>query len=69
MTVHDLERLYDYGYWANGVLFRALSQLTADQYTQNVAGSYGSIRNTLVHALRAEWAGWIDAAVTSVGPP
>lgn len=59
MTVQDIERLHDYGYWANGVLFRALAQLTAEQYTQNVAGSYGSIRNTLVHALSAEW-GWLD---------
>lgn len=59
MTVQDLERLYDYGYWANTTLFRVVSQLTAEQYTQNVAGSYGSIRNTLVHALSAEW-GWLD---------
>ena len=59
MTVTDLERLYDYGYWANGKLFRALGQLTPDQFTQTVAGSYESIRNTLVHALSAEW-GWLD---------
>jgi uncharacterized damage-inducible protein DinB len=59
MTVTDLERLYDYGYWATRKLFRALGQLTPDQFTQTVAGSYESIRNTLVHALSAEW-GWLD---------
>jgi uncharacterized damage-inducible protein DinB len=58
MTVKDLERRFDYGYWANGKLFAVISQLTPGQFTQNVAGSYGSIRNTLVHALSTEW-GWL----------
>jgi uncharacterized damage-inducible protein DinB len=59
MTVKDLEVLYDYGYWANKRLFQAISRLTPEQFAQPVAGSYGSIRNTLVHALSAEW-GWLD---------
>lgn len=59
MTVKDLERLYDYGYWANGKLFQVIAQLTPDEFTQTVAGSYGSVRNTLVHMLSAEW-GWLD---------
>ena len=59
MTVNDLKVLYDYGYWANKRLFQSISQLTPEQFTQSVAGSYGSIRNTLVHALSAEW-GWLD---------
>ena len=59
MTVKDLERLYDYGYWANRKLLAVVSNLNPAQFTQVVAGSYGSIRNTLVHALSAEW-GWLD---------
>jgi uncharacterized damage-inducible protein DinB len=59
MTVKDLENLYDYGYWANKKLFQVISQLTPEQFTQPVAGSYGSIRNTMVHVLSAEW-GWLD---------
>jgi uncharacterized damage-inducible protein DinB len=59
MTVKDLERVYDYGYWANSKLFAVVSQLTPEQFTATVAGSYGSIRNTLVHILSAEW-GWLD---------
>jgi uncharacterized damage-inducible protein DinB len=59
MTVEDLERLYDYGYWANRKLFQAIAQVTPEQFTRNVAGSYGSIRNTLVHMMSAEW-GWVD---------
>lgn len=59
MTVKDLEVLFDYGYWANGKLFEVLSQLTPGEFTQPVAGSYGSVRNTMVHILSAEW-GWLD---------
>jgi uncharacterized damage-inducible protein DinB len=59
MTIEDLEALFDYNYWANQKFFEVLSQLTDAQFIQPVAGSYGSIRNTLVHVLSAEW-GWLD---------
>jgi uncharacterized damage-inducible protein DinB len=59
MRVRDLERLFDYSYWANRHLLGVVSALTPEQYTQPVAGSYGSIRNTLVHVLSAEW-GWLE---------
>jgi uncharacterized damage-inducible protein DinB len=65
MRVNDLERLFDYSYWANRKLFGVLAQLTPEQFTQTVAGSYASIRNTLVHVLSAEW-GWLDRCG---GPP
>src|SRR5262245_38953123 len=59
MTIKDLESLYDYCYWANEQLFSAVSRLSPEQFTEPVAGSYGSIRNTMVHVLSAEW-GWLD---------
>ena len=59
MTVKELETLYEYGYWANKKLFDVIWPLTLEQFTQPVAGSYGSIRNMLVHAMSAEW-GWLD---------
>ena len=59
MTVKDLETMFDYGYWANRKLIEVISQLTPEQFTQSVAGSYGSVRNTMVHVLSAEW-GWLD---------
>jgi uncharacterized damage-inducible protein DinB len=46
--VMDLQALYDYGYWANEKIFDVLSQLTPDEFTRQVAGSYGSVRNTMV---------------------
>jgi uncharacterized damage-inducible protein DinB len=58
MTIDDLKRRYDYGYWANARLFAVISQLTPEQFTREVAGSWASIRNTLVHVMSAEW-GWI----------
>ena len=42
MTAKDLLDLYDYGYWANEKLFGVLSRLTPEEFTQPVAGSYGS---------------------------
>jgi uncharacterized damage-inducible protein DinB len=59
MSVKDLERRFDYSYWANARLLSVVSELTPEEFTRNVAGSYGSIRNTLVHMLSAEW-GWLD---------
>ena len=59
MRVRDLERLYDYQYWANRRLMDVVSRLTPDEFTRSVAGSYGSVRNTLVHILSAEW-GWLE---------
>lgn len=59
MRVSDVERLYEYHYWATGRLFQVLEQLTPEQFARPVAGSYGSIRHTLVHVLSAEW-GWLD---------
>jgi uncharacterized damage-inducible protein DinB len=58
MTVKDLECLFDYGHWANRKLFEVVSRLTPEQFTQTVDGSHGSIRNTMVHVLSAEW-GWL----------
>lgn len=59
MVVRDLESLYQYGSWANAMLLQVISQITPEEFTRPVAGSYGSIRNTLVHVLSAEW-GWLE---------
>jgi uncharacterized damage-inducible protein DinB len=59
MTVKDLETLFDYGYWADRKLFEAVSGIPPEQFTQSVGGAFGSIRNTLVHIMSAEW-GWLE---------
>ena len=65
MLVADLERTYNYHYWANRKLMGVVQQLTPDEFTRVVGGSYGSVRNTLVHMLSAEQ-GWLDRCG---GPP
>ena len=59
LTIKDMQDFYDYGHWANGRLFEAIAQLTPEQFIQPAAGGYGSIRDTLVHVLSAQW-GWLD---------
>jgi len=59
VTVQDLEEAYDYACWANRKLFGVISGLTVEDFTRPVAGSYGSVRNTIVHVLSAE-AGWLE---------
>ena len=59
MTIADLRDTFDYCYWANKKLFDVVTGLTPEQFTQPVAGSFGSVRNTMVHVLSAEW-GWLD---------
>ena len=58
MTVADLVDLYQYGAWATNWVLRVASDLSSDDFTTSVAGSYGSVRDTLVHALSAQW-GWV----------
>ena len=58
MNVHDMQQIYDYDRWANNHLLEVLATLPAQQFTQFVAGSHGSLRNTIIHQLSAEW-GWL----------
>src|ERR1051326_5397390 len=57
MTAGDVRMLVDYHFWARDRLFEALAPLTADQFTRQVASSFPSIRETLVHLYTADW-GW-----------
>jgi uncharacterized damage-inducible protein DinB len=59
MTVSDLEALFDYGHWVNRKLFEVMARLTPEQFARTVDGTHGSVRNTMVHMLSAEW-GWLD---------
>ena len=50
-----LEQLYDYNVWANGLILKFSEQLPEEQFTQESSHSHGSIRDTLVHVMSAEW--------------
>ncbi len=58
MTKDDIQLLFDFDRWANRRVLRAVSALSAEQYTRDLGGSFRSIRNTLVHILGGEW-GWL----------
>ncbi len=54
----DLNRIhaqYEYNRWANGRVLDAASTLNPQDFTKNLGSSYGSVRDTLVHVLSAEW--------------
>ena len=65
-AVKDLQTLYDYCYWANGKLLDVVVKLTPEQFTEPVAGSYGSVRNTLVHILIRQKNSWVDSGSGSL---
>jgi uncharacterized damage-inducible protein DinB len=59
MTHQDLTDLVDYHYWARDRLLAAIEPLTDEQLTRHVGGSFGTVRDTLVHIYGAEWA-WLQ---------
>ena len=54
MNLQDTRNLIAFHYWAVNRMFDALEPLTLEQFTREVGGSFGSIRNTVVHTLSAE---------------
>ena len=56
MTPEALQRLLDYHYWARDRLLDAVESLTPDQFRRDLGNSFGSVRDTLVHMVSAEWA-------------
>jgi uncharacterized damage-inducible protein DinB len=54
MNASDLRTLFDYNYWATARIMRAAQEVTPEQFTAPNTSSYGSLRSTLVHSMRAE---------------
>ena len=59
MRASDLQRLYDYSYWARDQVLAQVAKLDQDACIAPRALDYGSIRGTLVHWLARE-AVWLD---------
>jgi uncharacterized damage-inducible protein DinB len=55
MTKDDIQLLYEYDRWANNRVLHAVSNLSAEQFTRDLGGSFRSVRNTLVHIIGGEW--------------
>lgn len=58
MIKEDIQLLFEYDRWANNKVLQAASALRAGQFTRDLSGSFGSIRDTLVHIIGGEW-GWL----------
>jgi len=54
MNLQDTQKLIAFHYWARNRMFDAVEPLTNEQFLRDVGGSFGSIRNTIVHTLSAE---------------
>jgi uncharacterized damage-inducible protein DinB len=54
MNANDLRTLFDYNYWATARIMRVALAVTPEQFTAANTSSYGSLRGTLVHTMRAE---------------
>ena len=58
MTIDDVQLLYEYDRWANDRVIKAVSELTVEQFTRDLNGSFRSVRDTLVHIISGE-RGWL----------
>jgi uncharacterized damage-inducible protein DinB len=72
MNLQDTHKLIAFHYWARNRMFEALDALSPEQFTREVGGSFGSIRNTVIHTMSAEivWlARWKGETPTAMVAP
>ena len=55
LDAKEVRRLYDYNAWANRRVLAAAAALGHEQFTRDLGSSHCSLRDTLVHAMAAEW--------------
>ena len=56
MNLAAIHSLFDYNYWVNERILATAAGLSPEQFTAPGPVSHGSLRDTLVHTLSAEWA-------------
>ena len=59
MNRSDLQHLFDYTEWANGLALSAAADLSAENLRRDFNISHGSIFGTLLHMAGAEWI-WLE---------
>lgn len=55
MNKQDIQTLFDYNCWANGLMFDMVARLTPEQSKKDLTTSHRSVHGTLTHILAAEW--------------
>ncbi len=59
IPLSTLQELISYNYWARDRQLQLCAKLSQEQLQRNVGGSFGSLRNTLVHLMGVEWV-WLE---------
>ncbi len=59
MILTILQDLYAYTSWANQRVLDTAEQLAPEQFVADAGPSYGSLRNTFVHQMSAQWI-WLE---------
>jgi uncharacterized damage-inducible protein DinB len=59
MEVKRLQELYKFNTWATAKMLDAVSRLTPEEFTKDLRNSFGSVRDTLVHVMSADWI-WLE---------
>ena len=54
MSLKDIEELFDYDSWANGLVFDAAARLADEELRRDLSTSHESVFGTLVHIVGAE---------------
>lgn len=57
MKISEIQLLFDYNYWANGLMVAGAEALAAEQLVQPAPFPGGNLQHTLLHVLDAEY-GW-----------
>lgn len=72
MIIELLRNLYDYSAWANTRILDTASQLTLEQWRAAANASFGSLHDTIVHIMGAQWlwlARWQGASPSAMLDP
>jgi uncharacterized damage-inducible protein DinB len=70
VDVRPFQLLFEYNRWANRRTREAVARVSAHQFTREIGGSYGSLRNTIAHLISSEWV-WVRRwkGTSPTGPP
>lgn len=56
MTLQLIRTLYDYNYWANGLVWEAaIMHLSEEEFLKSTEYSWGSLHNQFVQCMNTEW--------------
>jgi len=58
-TTDEFSKLFEYNRWANARTLQPVSELTAEEFSRALGGSFRSVHETLAHIYAAEWI-WLE---------